>query len=137
MTIERRREITKAMVRRLWDEAVQAPHDLASIHDRAEALLDQVNSENPVVNWGRLTDLHALTRSPEAVVEQLHQHRSAWLTELQQYELDPDLWMRHYFQNMVRDFTRMHGPDRGRMFAARLVREGQLAESDVPGEMVE
>jgi hypothetical protein len=127
MTTERRPEVTQAMVRHLWDKATQPPLDLVSIRHRAEALLDLVNSANPVVNWG-LTDLHALTGSPEATVEQLHQRRAAWLTELRRYEVDPDLWLHTYFQDMVRNFTKTHGLDRGRAFATKLVRRTSVGK---------
>lgn len=50
MSTGQRPEVAPAMVRHLWDEAIQAPESRATIHERAQTLLDQVNSENPVVN---------------------------------------------------------------------------------------
>jgi hypothetical protein len=113
--------------------AVQAKKDRTSIHKRAEALLDQVSSESPVVNWG-LTELHALTRDSDVAVDRLDQRRTAWLTELRRYERDPGLWMRRHFQTVIEDFAKTHGPDESGAFASKLVRDGLLAQGDLPSE---
>ena len=121
------------MVRRLWDEAIEKPQRWASIHKRAEALLEQVNTENPVVNWG-LTDLHAATRSSNSTADSLVQRRSSWLEEIERYDRDPNLWMRRYYQKMIEEQTRAHGSKRGQAFAEKLVPGGRPHKTDVPPE---
>jgi hypothetical protein len=54
---------------------------------------------------------------------------------VERYKADPALWMRKYFQDMVRDFAKRHGVERGRAFAAKLVRDGFLTQPDLPVEL--
>jgi hypothetical protein len=136
MPVERRDEVTAVLVEQLWIEAIDGSASIDDVHRRAEALLDQVNAESPVVNWG-LTTLHHLTRSPGRAQGDLVRARTAWLAEVERYEADPSAWMRRYFQGMIRDFTRLHGPEKGRAFAAKLVRDGHLREPDIPTEVRE
>lgn len=136
MTTEQRPEVTQSTVRRLWDEALQTPDSWANVHVEAENLLERANAENPVVNWG-LTDLHALTRTPDTSLDHVRQRHAICLAEMAEHDRDPALWMRRYFQKMLRDFTARHGPDRGHAFAAKLVRAGQLAADDLAGEALD
>jgi hypothetical protein len=136
MSIERCAEVTGVLVERLWAEAVDGSAPIDEVHRRAEALLNLVNAESPVVNWG-LTTLHHLTQSPGRTREDLVRARTAWLAECERYDADPPGWMRRYFHDMIRDFTAHHGSEKGRAFAARLVRAGHLREQDLPAEIHE
>jgi hypothetical protein len=127
-------EITRAMVQELWDQALDADAASSDINRRAEDMLMQVNAESPVVNWG-LTDLYHLTLAPKTTTNDLARSRARWLTEVERYEADPALWMRKYFQDMVRGFAKRHGVERGRAFAAKLVRDGFLTQLDLPVEL--
>ena len=128
-------EVTHAMVRSLWDQPLETPGDLVGVHDHAETLLSQANSETPLVTRGLLT-LHSLTRAPAQRREEIGEHRNAWLAEVDRYEADPQGWMRRFFQAMVRDFTNRHGHDRGAQFALKLLRNGLLDPADVPRQAV-
>lgn len=131
-----RPEVTRAMVEDLWDRALTRPSDRLRISERAEHLLMQVNSENPVVNWG-LTDLYYLAGSPATTTDDLASSRARWLAEVERYESGPALWTRTYLQRMARDFAATHGTERGRAFAAKLVRGGQLSQLDLPMDLRE
>lgn len=131
-----RPEVTRAVVEALWDDAVATPSDRLGINVRAERLLMQVNSESPVVNWG-LTELHHLTRSPQATIDELVAGRARWLADVERYEADPAVWIRSYFQRMARSFAARHGTQRGRAFAGKLVRAGHLGQLDLPAELRE
>lgn len=128
-------EVTHAMVRSLWDQALDTPGNSADIHDRTETLLGQANSESPVVTRG-LMALHSLTSAPTQSREETREHRDAWLAEVDRYDADPQGWMRRYFQAMVRDFTNRHGQERGSRFALKLVRNGLLDPREIPSEAV-
>jgi hypothetical protein len=129
-----RPEITRAMLQELWDEALESRGARSDITRRAEDMLMQANAVSPVITWG-LADLYQLTRVPETTTTELARPRARWLTELERYEADPALWMREYFQDMVRDFAYRHGVERGRAFAARLVRDGFLTQLDLLVEL--
>lgn len=97
-------------------------------------MLMQVNAESPVVNGG-LTDLYHLTLAPKTTTNDVARGRARWLTEVERYEADPALWVRKYFQDMVRDFANRHGVERCRAFAAKLVRDGFLPQLDLPVDL--
>ncbi len=58
------------MVEDLWNRALASPSDRLQVRERAERLLMQVNSKNPVVNWG-LTELYHLTSRAPATTDDL------------------------------------------------------------------
>jgi len=136
MPIERRDEVTAVLVDRLWTEAIVGSASTGDVHRRVEALLNQVNAESPVVNWG-LTNLHHLTRSPDRTPDDLIQARIAWRAEVERYQDDPSAWIRHYFEDMIRDFIESHGPEKGKAFAKKLVRAGYLRERDLPADVLD
>jgi hypothetical protein len=124
------------MVEDLWDRALAPPFDRLQVRERAERLLMQANSESPVVNWG-LTELYHLTSRAQAKTDELAASHTRWLAEVERYEADPALWMRTYFQRLVRDFSASHGTQRGRAFAGKLVRDGHLSQLELPMELRE
>ncbi len=98
---------------------------------RAELLLDRVNAENPIVNWG-LHTLHDLRASvSERNSGELIDSRARWRAQLTEFDADPDGWMREYFSIMIARHAQWRGADAARRFGTKLVRDGHLEMSDV------
>jgi hypothetical protein len=134
MSDEHGDEVTAQVVDRLWVEAIEGSTAADEIHNRVEALLNRVNAESPVVNWG-MTTLHALTRTPARPRDELIEAQNAWVSEVERYQADPKSWQRRYFVDMVRDFTERKGANAGRAFATKLIRDGHIGELDLPAEL--
>lgn len=134
MSAEQGDEVTAQVVDALWLEAIDGSVTRERVHERVEELLSRVNAESPVANWG-MTDLHAVTRSPDTPLAELIEGRIVWLTKVAEYNEDPEGWMRRYFVNIVDDFSTRKGLDAARAFAGKLVKQGVIRADDFPGEL--
>ena len=134
MCSERGDPVTVHVVNEMWVAALEGSTTADEVHSRVERLLERVNAESPVVNWG-MTRLRGLTRSSSASTDEFTEARIAWLAEVERYEADREGWMRRYFLDMVGAHTTNHGVEKGRAFATKLVRAGNLHERDLPPEL--
>jgi hypothetical protein len=128
-------DVTAQVVDALWLKAIAGSLTKQEVHERAEARIERVSAQNPVVNSGML-DLHGLTRSASRPSkERLTEARTSWKAQLDHFEADPETWMRDYYVRMLRNFTDDHGVEKGRAFAMKLVRSGEVSEADIPPEL--
>jgi hypothetical protein len=131
VAIEERDEVTAAIVDELWLQAIDGAVARDEVHRRVEALLERVNAQNPVVNWG-MTDLHALTGSSDLSPDDLIKARGSWLTKVAEHDADPEGWMRGYFVAMLSSFSARNGAEAARAFAAKLVQQELIRGDDIP-----
>ena len=126
-----RTKVTRTDVEKLWAGAISGRSSRLDTSSAAELLLGEANSENPIVNWG-LHTLHDLRRSPaEPGPAALIDSCNRWRRQLDDYDADPDGWMRGYFRTMISRHAQWRGVDAARAFGAKLVRQGHLQVSDI------
>ena len=83
-----------------------------------------------MANYG-LSALYALISSDTEDAATLVRGNDAWRQDMREYQADPEAWDRGYYQRMIFEFAKKHGPERARRFGARLVHAGELRSSDV------
>ncbi len=130
-------DVTRLDADRLWSSAIAGTETLDKLGALAAALIERVNSENPVVNWG-LLDFYYLSR-PGAVrdPDPLIANYGRWRAQLADFDADPSAWMRSYFRTMLTTFACDHGEARARTFGAKLVARGHLTDGDVDNVLLD
>ena len=123
--------VTRHDVERLWADAIAERCSWLETSRRAEALIDLVNSENPIVNSGLLSLYYLWQPGARRDPKSLSQDRERWRTRLHQYDANPAEWTRRYFEKVLAAHADRQGDEAGRSFGRKLAHFGLLAESDV------
>jgi hypothetical protein len=128
---EPRTEVTPHDVERLWSDVIAGRSSWQETSDRAQALIDLVNSETPIVNWGLLTLYYLWQPGAGRDPESLTEARDRWRAQLRVYDSDPRAWWRGYYQRILARHAELFGVRAAQSFGERLVRYGQLTEYDL------
>jgi hypothetical protein len=128
---ESRPEVTRYDVERLWSDAIAGRSSWQETSDRARALIDLVNSQTPIVNWGLMTLYYLRRPGAGRDPKSLTEARDRWRAQLRVYESDPRAWWRGYYQRMLARHAERCGVSAAQNFGERLVRDGQLTEYDL------
>jgi hypothetical protein len=124
-------QVSRHDVERLWSDVIAGRVSWQETSARAEALVERVNSESPVVNWGLLTLYYLWQPGVARDAETLSASRDRWRAQLDEYDADPAGWMQTYFQRMFVDHAQVHSQQAARAFGAKLVAQGLLAATAV------
>jgi hypothetical protein len=123
--------VTRHDVERLWSDVIGGRVSWQDTSARAEALVERVSSENPVVNDGLVALYYLWQPSVARDAASLSARRERWRAELGKYDADPTAWMVSYFQRMLLGYGEVHGEPAARAFGAKLVAQGLLPAVDV------
>jgi hypothetical protein len=125
------REITRDDVEMLWADLINGCYTWQETSQRALALIETVNVDEHIVNWG-LMDLYYLWQPGTARdAESQRAKREAWRARLREYDADPDGWNRAYYRDMLVEHAGQFGYDKARSIGRRLGADGLLHDNDV------
>ncbi|WP_165966465.1 hypothetical protein [Actinomadura sp. 7K507] len=124
-------EVTRHDVERLWSDAIAGRCSWQETSDRAQALIDLVNAETPIVNGGLLTLYYLWRPGARRDPESLTEERERWRARLRVYDSDPRAWWRNHYHRMLERHAEQHGVPAAQGFGERLVRDGHLPEDDL------
>lgn len=124
-------DVRRETVEQLWADLIAGRVSWRETSIRAEALVEQVNSENPLVNEGLLTLYYLRQPGASTDTTSLTRSRDCWHARMAEHDANPEGWMRAHFQQMLASHAGAHGEAAARTLGAKLVDRGALNAADV------